>query len=344
MSTPPEGSRKKWIRLYWLLAAVLGILVVAMIFPVFSRSRESARLARGYVPGVAVTDAERSPQFGLAEEDASLKGGGFAAARAGGRMRGGGRATGGPADFAGPAGDFDISLAFQAPATPMLIRTGSLRMRVEDVPHAHEEVARIAREANGYLASTSLTSEHGPPRAHMTIRVPSANLEDVIREIAALGKVLKREISTQEVTEEYVDLTSRRRNLEREEERLLELLKRAGKISDLLQVEQYLGNVRGQIERIAGRMRYLENRVAFSTLNVNLEGPEPAPSVGGPAWTATDVYRQALRSLRGTGRAFAEIGIWLGVYALVWVPIVVLLVLLVRRALPRPESEAAAGK
>jgi hypothetical protein len=340
MSTEPEGSRKKWIPLYWLLAAVLGILVLAMIFPVFSRSRESARLGRGYVPGVGITDKAEH----LAGEQAAAPRTG----RFGGRGQigaaGGGGALATTADESMPGGDFDIRLAFQAPATPMLIRTGSLRLRVEDVPHAHEEVARIAREANGYLASTSLTSEHGPPRANMTIRVPSVNLDDVIRQIAALGRVLKREISTQEVTEEYVDLTSRRRNLEREEERLLELLQRAGKISDLLQVEQYLGNVRGQIERIAGRMRYLENRVAFSTLNVNLEGPEPAPSVGGPAWAATDVYRQALRSLRGTGRAFAEIGIWLGVYAAVWVPIVLILIWLLRRALPRPESEAAAGK
>lgn len=355
MSTPPEGRPRKWIRLYWLLAALLGILVFAMILPVFSRSRESARVAH-FVPGVGIVDAEEYQAYAVsAERDASLKGGGFAGARAGGGgggMGGGGvsgmaRARLGPLTGTAPdesMPDADISLALQVPITPMLIRTGSLRMRVEDVPHAHEEVVRIAREANGYLASTSLSSEQGPPRAAMTIRVPSENLDDVIREIAALGKVLKREMSTQEVTEEYVDLTSRRRNLEREEERLLELLQRAGKIADLLQVEQYLGNVRGQIEQIAGRMRYLENRVGLSTLNVNLEGPEPAPSVGGPAWEAKDVYRQAIRSLRATGRAFAEVGIWLGVYAVVWVPILLVLIWLVRRALPKPESEAAAGK
>jgi hypothetical protein len=66
--------------------------------------------------------------------------------------------------------------------------------------------------------------------------------------------------------------------------------------------------------------------------------------VGGPAWAAKDVYRQAIRSLRQTGRAFAEIGIWLAVYAVVWVPIVLIVIWLVRRALPRPESEAVAGK
>jgi hypothetical protein len=325
---------------------LLAFLVVTMVFPMFARNRESARKA------VALSEALRLEYAGAsAEQDAAPRAGGFAGGGMSARGRGGGGPTAGPAAppamaprEAMPGGDLDISLALQAPTTPMLIRTGSLRMRVEDVEKSHEEVVRIARDANGYLANTSLSSEQGPPRANMTIRVPSANLDDVIAEIAALGKVLKRDISTQEVTEEYVDLSSRRRNLEREEERLLELLDRAGKISDLLQVEQYLGNVRGQIERIAGRMRYLENRVGLSTLNINLEGPEPAPSVGGPAWAAKDVYRQAIRSLRATGRAFAEIGIWLGVYAVVWVPILLIVIWLLRRALPRPESEAAAGK
>ncbi len=341
-------GKPTWMRraiVYGLLGG-LALVLLAMIFPVFARSRESARRA------VALSEARRREYAGAsAEQDAGPRARGFAGARAGARAGGGGGGMGGggavPASAPGepmPGGGMDISLALQAPTTPMLIRTGSLRMRVEDVEKSHEEVVRIAREANGYLANTSLSSEQGPPRAAMTIRVPSENLDDVIREIAALGKVLKREMGTQEVTEEYVDLSSRKRNLEREEERLLELLDRAGKISDLLQVEQYLGNVRGQIERIAGRMRYLENRVGLSTLNINLEGPEPAPSVGGPAWAAKDVYRQAIRSLRATGRAFAEIGIWLGVYAVVWVPILLIVMWLVRRALPRPESEAAAGK
>ena len=95
---------------------------------------------------------------------------------------------------------------------------------------------------------------------------------------------------------------------------------------------------------IAGRMRYLENRVSLSTLNVQLEGPAPKPSVGGPVWTAEDEYRQAMRSLRDTGRGLATMGIWLGVYAPVWAPILLVLIWLARRAFPRPEESQAAGK
>ena len=324
----------------WVLLVVLGVLVLVLALAIGGRRRMSARMAGGqFVPGVGMIAAETGEPWEVAE-DAAFKGGG----RAGGGGRGGGGRS--------MTAELDVGAGFEARAasysaakvSPMLIRTGSLRLRVEDVAEVHEEVARIVREANGYIANTSLSSEHGPTRATMTLRLPAEGLDSVMDRIAGLGKLLSKEIGTQEVTEEYVDLSSRKRNLEREEERLLELLKRAGKITDLLEVEQYLGRVRGQIEQITGRMRYLENRVSLSTLNVQLEGPEPKPSVGGPVWTAKDEYRQAMRSLRDTGRGLATMGIWLGVYAPVWVPILLVLIWLARRAFPRPEESQAAGK
>ena len=228
------------------------------------------------------------------------------------------------------------------PTGPMLIRTADLRVRVEDVAKAHEEVARIARAAHGYIAETIFNSENGPASASVTLRVPGLGLDSAVDRIAALGKLLSKQIGAQEVTEEYVDLTSRKRNLEREEQRLLELLQRAGKMRDLLEVESTLARVRGDIERISGRMRYLENRVSLSTIRVQLDGPQPRVNVGGPVWSASDVSRSAVRSLIDTGRGLATIGIWLGVYSPVWVPIALFLVWLVRRTSPRPAAASAA--
>lgn len=339
MTSESGGTGSSGVRL-WVLLAVLGALVVVLALAIGGQRRESAQLAGGeFVPGVGMIDAETGQPQEMAE-DASFKAGG----RAGGGARGGGgRAMTAEADL---GAGFEARPASYSPAgvAPMLIRTGSLRLRVEDVTDAHDEVMRIVREANGYIADTSLSSEHGPTRATITLRLPAEGLDSVMDRIAGLGKLLSKEIGTQEVTEEYVDLSSRKRNLEREEARLLELLNRAGKIADLLEVEQYLGRVRGQIEQITGRMRYLENRVSLSTLNVQLEGPEPKPDVGGPVWTAKDEYRQAMRSLRDTGRGLGTMGIWLGVYAPVWVPILLVLIWLARRAYPKTEESQAAGK
>ena len=337
--TATGGSvRPKGIRLYWLLAILGGLLLVLALIVGRSASMRKTQFA----PGVGAIDARTGKPLGAEvalEQEMSVKGmpGGMRGGRGGGAYA--------PAEEA-PGTGFEARAVSQWPtiATRMLIRTGNIHLRVEDVVKAHEEVARIAREVNGYVANTSLSSEQGPTYAMMTLRLPAEGLDSVIARVSALGKVLSKDINTEEVTEEYVDLSSRKRNLQREEERLLELLKRAGKINDLLQVEQELARVRGEIEMISGRMRYLENRVSLSTLTIHLEGPQPTPTTGGPVWTAKDVWRQAVRSLLETGRGLASMGIWLVVFLPIWLPLLLVLVWLLRRAFPQAEESKAAGK
>lgn len=323
-------SRKLWS--YLLVAILVAFILLAgyLLGSSISRGTKGAQ----FVPGVGAID----PKTGRPVAPTG-------AAR-GGRGRGGAEL----AAAEGPAGGREAGFAAgrrsdEVPTPkPMLIRTGTIGLRVDDVETAHEQVARIAREANGYVADTSFMAEHGPARATLTIRVPTEGLDSIVARISDLGKVLSKQLSTQEVTEEYVDLSSRKRNLEREEERLLDLLSRAALMKDLLEVEQQLARVRGQIEQIAGRMRYLENRVDLASLTVQLEGPEPQLQVTGPVWTAVDEYRQAMRSLRETGRGLATMGIWLAVYAPIWVPIVLVAGWVTRRLYGQEKSEEASGE
>ena len=344
---------KRGVKVVHVVLAVVGILfILLVIVPVLGRARESARTQ--FVPGMGVIGPEGKPMLSAGRAYGGAGGG----ARGGGGMRGAAGEMGEVAFSAAPgtpgaesASDEYASAAQEAPAQRapgfdavarsaaaknlMVIYTGSMRLRVESVKTAHDAVARIARDAGGYVAESNFSSEQGPASAAITIRVPSLGLGAVIDKIAALGKLLDQQLGSEEVTQEYVDLTSRKRNLEREEERLLDLLKRAGKIRDLLEVEQTVARVRGEIETIAGRMRYLEDRVAYSTLTVTLEGPQPALTTGGPVWTAKDVWREAIRSLRETGRALATMFIWIGVFIPVWVPLLLVLRWLAKRAFPQ---------
>jgi hypothetical protein len=251
-------------------------------------------------------------------------------------------APGAPASESG----FEEAPAGPWPKSPMVIRNASLDLRVDSVSQVQREIGRLARDAGGYVAGAALQSEDKPETAAITVRVPNQGLDDVLERIASLGRLLSKKLTAQEVTEEYVDLSSRKRNLEREEGRLLELLNRAGKVRDLLEVEGQVSRVRGEIEMAAGRMRYLENRVALSTVQVQLSGPEPPVAHGGPAWAATDVARQALRSLRQTGRGFATVGIWLGVFVPLWLPVGLALLWWSRRTPParRPAEAPAVGR
>jgi hypothetical protein len=333
---------KHGVKLLYVLLAVLGLVVViGIVFPMFARSRESAHLSTRFAPGIGAIGVKGgAPMLGAARAYRGGGGGGIAFP-SGGEVP----ASEAPADEYRSAeqaalgsrapGFAAVERSAVAAKNLMVIYTGAMRLRVDDVKKSHDAVARIAREASGYVAESSFSSEQGPSAATITIRVPSVGLGAVIDRIAALGKLLDQQLGSNEVTQEYVDLTSRKRNLEREEERLIALLGRAGKVSDLLEVEQTVARVRGEIETIAGRMRYLEDRVAYSTLTVTLEGPEPTPTTGGPVWTAKDVWRQAVRSLLETGRALATMAIWIGVFALVWLPLLLVLRWLVRRAFPQ---------
>ena len=336
----------------YALVTILAVLVLAAAYSLGKQERESARMVAGAAPQGTVAASAEEEWAGYEEDAVGMQGGG---GMRGGRAGGGGAGGGGmgvemvgasPGSAASPMGGAGVEEGAPArlPSEPMLIRTASLRLRVEDVAKAHEEVGRIAAAVDGYVADTTFNAETGPSSATITIRVPSRGLESVMDRVVTLGKLLEKRISTQEVSEEYVDLGSRKRNLEREEQQLLELLKRAGKVPDLLQVEQTLARVRGEVERIAGRMRYLENRVALSAVTVHLQGPEPKPTAGGPVWAASDVFRQATRSLIRTGRGLATMGIWLGVYAPVWLPILIVLALVIRRAsTPRREPQTNTG-
>lgn len=114
----------------------------------------------------------------------------------------------------------------------------------------------------------------------VVLRVPSPRFAGVLTALEELGLVQQRRIGGQDVSEEFVDLQARVRNLERHEQRLLSFMDRATKVSDLLAIEQELARVRGEIEGLTGRLRMLGNRVELATIDVELR-QKPAKTSGG---------------------------------------------------------------
>src|SRR5437867_1108146 len=135
-------------------------------------------------------------------------------------------------------------------------------------------------------------------------RVPAPRFADVLAQVEELGHVQQRRISGQDVTEEYVDLQARIRNLERYEQRLLAFADRAAKVSDLLAIEQELARVRGEIEMLTGRARYLDRQVDLASIQVSAH--EQAKASGG-FWdfsgTLTKVQMAFLATIRQLLRA-----------------------------------------
>lgn len=156
--------------------------------------------------------------------------------------------------------------------SPMIIRTGEASIEVDTVDHAVGAARELARSVGGYVANSSAqTGADNVKSATVQLKVPVAQFDQVLARLTSLGKVESVNVTTQDVGEEYVDVEARVANARRLEERLIALLAtRTGKLKDVLDVEQELARVRGQIEQAEGRMRFLRAHAALSTLDVTV--------------------------------------------------------------------------
>ncbi len=176
------------------------------------------------------------------------------------------------------------------PSEPMIIRNGSIELRVKDVEKSLPSV-RAAAKANGAdIAEMSLSGGSyaepdgaaratSPSHATITLRVPAERLDALTSAIAKLGEVITQTETSSDVTEQAVDMEARLKNLRAEEARLRTFFERANKVDDLLAVQRELARVRGDIEAMDAQLTYLRRQVARATLVVTLSEPGP---VAGP--------------------------------------------------------------
>ena len=180
-----------------------------------------------------------------------------------------------------------------------LIRTAELSLtHLEDVEKTVGEVEKIAREAGGFVGSTSLSRyEDGGQHGSVTVRVPVAKFEQVLSKLRELGRVECISTNVQDVTAEYVDLEARIRNAKREEQEVLKLFDRGGKLADIIQIEKRLSEVRETIERYEGSMRVMRDQVELSTITVQVyqKGEAAVPESRG--YDIAYHFRSATRSL-----------------------------------------------
>ncbi len=219
-----------------------------------------------------------------------------------------------------PASSAPFPSAVKVSLTRKLIREAWLTLMVQDVPKVAHQIRQIAEQLDGYVVNASQSREpEGEWSAELVLRVPSERYHEALSKLQQLGRVEDLREQVQDVTEEFVDLEARLRNLKRSEQHLLELLKRTGKVSDLLQVERELSERRSEIERIEGRLRYLTHQTTFSTIHVTLKEfrarPMPETAFSIPK-VFSDAFRTAVLILRG----ILVVLIWVLVFGIFWVP------------------------
>lgn len=302
----PRGGRLPRLRLSWKTAGAAAAVFLIGIFSV-SLLRDGQPKAVTVVPEQAMRDATQ----GYAQ-DPSAKPAPSAPERAvAPRSAAPGTIATAPSDLM---------------TTRQIIRTAHLQLAVDDFDGAVRALLGIADGAGGFVASSSYTQMGGVPEGVFTLRVPAERFSSTLLQVERLGTVETRRIGGQDVTEEFVDLQARIRNLERHESRLLSFMERATRVSELLAIEQELARVRGEIERLTGRQRFLANQVDLATVEVAMR--QKVAPVGGSFWDLDDALRRMKAAFLTTVRQLIAAVEKIAVVAAALVPVAVVAVLI----------------
>ncbi|MDD5311875.1 MAG: DUF4349 domain-containing protein [Dehalococcoidia bacterium] len=211
-----------------------------------------------------------------------------------------------------------------------IVRTGSIWIEVKDIDVALADISSLAIQLNGYVVSSTQRADEAEPTGWISIRIPVEKFNEALQKLRALGvKVLNENTNSQDVTEQYSDLSAQLRNLEATEAQYLELLKKAENVKDILEVQRELSNVRGNIERIKGRMQYLERTSDMSVIEISLKKTRP---IGESTWDVPGIFKSAVDGLIVFGKFLAGLLIWVLVFAPVWIIILVIIFVARRRS------------
>lgn len=161
-----------------------------------------------------------------------------------------------------------------------IIRNADLSLETMEYDSALEKIPALAEQAGGYVESSSSDgislyekSSSRPSRrsAYFTVRVPAENLDSLIASLSENFNLLNKSESSSDISDRYYDTQAHLSNLQIQEKRLLELLEKAGKLADLLEIEKELADVRYQIETLTASMKRMDSQVSYSTVNISLQ-------------------------------------------------------------------------
>lgn len=216
----------------------------------------------------------------------------------------------------------------------MVIQESNLSVLVKDVRETGDKVLKYANENGGFMVSSSYSRPEESPFATISVRIPTDKFTKALEYYRSLGiKVTNENLYGNDVTEQYEDLDSQIETLEKTKTKFEELLSKATEVQDILQVQRELTNIQSQIDSYKGRKESLANNAKLTKITLYLSTDELAlPYTPEKSFRPNIIFKLAVRSLVGSLRNLAEAAIWIGVYSVVWLPVLLVIIFLKRRS------------
>ncbi|NMC36619.1 DUF4349 domain-containing protein [Candidatus Beckwithbacteria bacterium] len=228
--------------------------------------------------------------------------------------------------------DFKVSSSTQGTAAPapeisqrMVIQSSQLSLLVSDVKKTLEAISSYTQSIGGYMVESTLDRPEESASGRITVRVPQEKLNEALAHFNAQAvKVVSQTLEGTDVTDEYVDNQARLAILDQNKTRFEEIMAKAVTVQEILQVQNEIFNLQSQIDQIKGQQEYLQKNTQMVRITIYLAEDELSlPYVPDNAWRPDVIFKQAVRNLISLLRGLGSIVIWIGVFSVLWIPVVV---------------------
>lgn len=216
----------------------------------------------------------------------------------------------------------ELPASTRAAQRPQLIKRADLSLRIASVDEGFEQVRDIIQAQQGDLLSLSDSGDSLGRQRHRQrtltaeLRVPAEQLDATLDALSKIGTVLNRTLTTEDVSNQLVDLQARLSNARKSEEALKQLMERSGDISDVLEVSRELSNVRQSIEQMAAQQKSLQTQVSYSTIRLSMQSAiASAPDQPAAAAQLTNAWKSATHSVGAFTTDLLQLGLWLLAYS-----------------------------
>jgi hypothetical protein len=208
-----------------------------------------------------------------------------------------------------------------------ILRDATLTLEVGAPAETQRKITSIAESLGGFVVtSESKQRQIGDAKqeleVNLVIRVPATQFGPALDQIrSTASRVIQEKITGQDVTEEFIDLEARLKTQKALESQFLEIMKQANKVSDALEVQRQIAEVRTEIEKLEGRKRFLENRASLSTITVSLQSPTAI------AVNTSGFGRNVREAVADSVDVAVAIVLFLIRFVIVMIPIVILVII-----------------
>lgn len=208
----------------------------------------------------------------------------------------------------------------------MVVKNSNISLVVKDVRQTVDQILDQTVQIGGYMVSSNISRPQETPFATLVIRIPSDQIKQTLDSFRGMAiKVTSENLSGHDVTDQYLDINTRLLRLHKTQAKFEELLDQAVKFQDILTAQREILNLQDQIDNLIGRQKYLEQTAKLAKVTVYLSTDELAlPYAPDSNFRPAVVFKLAVRSLVKTLRGLVSNLIWVGVYAVIWIPALLL--------------------